>query len=480
MQRKRTVAFVLVAIALLLSVMPFALSEGYVFEAPKIPNGTPKYDPTQPESLIEDQLYARSAILIAADTGEVIFSKDPDRLMFPASTTKIMTVLLALQAGNLDDVVTISEHAVDLPADSSTAKLKAGEEILLLDLLYATMVMSANEGAVAIAEHISGSEAAFVDYMNRAAEAFGCTRTHFANPHGLQDQSHYTTARDLAIIAREAMDNEMFKQICSTLNYTLPKSNLQKQRNLSGETLFLDSSSEFYYQYGTGIKTGSTAAAGYCFVGSASRDGINLISVVLYSNKTNRYADTARLMEYGFSQYASTTPSELYQMNPITIETTNFSLEDSSMGRLTLNIKPIDSTVNTAIVVNKNELDALARNFKQLVIVNYTRNFAAPITYGEVFGTLTYIPSVGNIFEYELTASRSIAIRENAPKSIEQIEAETYADPNPFPSFSLELVLTLSWPLLALLAAIIILRKLLKRRRIKLSKLPNPIRRRFK
>lgn len=464
-----------------LFVIPSSVSEeAIVFELPTIPSGTPEYDKMHPENLIEDQLIARSAILIEADSGEVIFSKHPDEIMYPASTTKIMTIYLALIMGNTNDVVTINQEA---PAGSSTAKFKVGEEVNMLDLLYATMIMSANEGAIAIAEHIAGSESAFVELMNQTAAYMGCTSTHFANSHGLHDYNHYTSARDMAIIAREAMNNELFKQICAATTYQIGKTNMQKARSVTGATYYLmstEDNSDQYYRYGTGIKTGYTAAAGYCFVGSASKEGVNLISVVLYSGQKNRYLDTAKLMDYGFSQYISVTPKQLYEMNPFVIETTGFSREDSNLGRLTLYIQPVDSTVQTAIIATKTEIDAISRNFKQMVIVDYTRDFAAPIEAGEEFGTLTYVPDDGNPVEFKLIASRSIALRENAPKSIEQIEAETFADPNPFPPITLEFIITSLFPVFVLIAFIIVVTKLLKKRRIKLSKMPKEIRRRFR
>lgn len=464
-----------------LSSLCIAQDAAIIYEDPRIPAGTPAYDAETPENLIEDQLYARSAILIEADSGEVIFEKNADTLMYPASTTKILTTLLALQSGDMNDTVTISANAMDLPPNSSNARFKAGEEVNLEQLLYATMIMSANEGATAVAEHISGSVTAFADYMNRAAVAFGCTQTHFTNANGLHDPYHYTTARDMALIAREAMDNDRFRQICAATSYTLEKTNLQKSRSLSGRNLFLSNTEDnrYYYQDGNGIKTGYTNAAGNCFVGSASRNGVNLISVVFYSGDRGRYADSIKLMNYGFSQYIGVTLIELYQMNPITIDSTNFSLKDSNVGRLTLYARAVDNAVPATITVKRNELESLTRNFRRMVILNYTRDFSAPIAAGEVFGTMTYVPEIGGAIEYELIAARSISARENAPKSIEQIERETYEDPNPFPPLSLELVIILSWPLLLFIVLLVLLIKLIKGRRIRRTKIPDPIGRRY-
>lgn len=236
----------------------------------------------------------------------------------------------------------------------------------------------------------------------------------------------------------------------------------------------------YYYPDGTGIKTGFTNAAGNCFVGAASRNGVNLISVVFYSGDRGRYADTIKMMEYGFSQYVGITPTELYAMNPITIDTNRFSLQDSNLGRLTLYARPMDTAENATLIVNRNELDMLMRNFRRMCIIEYTRDFSAPVAYGEVFGTMTYVPGNGSPVEYQLIASRAINARENPPKTIAQIEAETYADPNPFPPFSVEIMLLLSWPFIALFLAVYFPIRLYKRRKTTHAKVPPPISRRYK
>ena len=161
------------------------------------------YDPEHPEDLSADQLYALSAILMTQDKGEVIFEKDADTVRYPASMTKILTVLLGIMfVEDLEEKVIVSEAAVNVPEDSSTMYLKAGEEVRFIDILYGTMLLSANDGANVIAETVSGDIGRFVDLMNETAAAFGCTNTHFVNAHGYHDDNHYSTARDIAIISR--------------------------------------------------------------------------------------------------------------------------------------------------------------------------------------------------------------------------------------------------------------------------------------
>ncbi len=456
-----------ILLVLLMGIAPAFAEEAEEFVQPTRSPDANEYNPEHPEDLQQEQLIAASAILIEANSGQVIFEKNADQMMYPASTTKILTVLLGLTLGKtdglLDQTVTASEYAVDIPDDSTRIPLSAGESINFLDLLYATMIKSGNDGANVIAESVSGSVEAFADLMNQAAQSFGCTSTHFTNPHGLHDPNHYTTARDMAIIAREAMENSTFRQIVATTSYAIPASNQRKARtveNTNNPFMVQSENNNYYYNYATGIKTGFHNQAGYCYVGSATKNGVTLISVVFYTSRNGRWADTKMLMEYGFSQYVSVSPVDLYQMNPIVVETNGFSQDDPDLGRLPLNLVPVDSSATAAIIATKSEVEALARNLQQLVIIEYTRGFSAPITAGETIGMLTYFPTDGSDpVEYNLIASRSIAKRENAPKSIEEIEAEVYADPNPFPPLTLEMVILFALPLVGIYVAIRIIRR---------------------
>lgn len=263
--------------------------------------------------------------------------------MFPASTTKVMTIFLGCLYGNMDETLYLAEedlYGIERGVDADMG-LEVGESINFKDLLYGTFIRSANEGANLIARSVTGDLYSFVDMMNQAAVAIGCTDTHFANANGLHDNDHYTTALDMARIAREAMKNEQFRDIARSYNYSLPKSNLHRSRVLthSSRKFFNPSlqENEYYYQYATGIKTGYTSAAGYCFVGSAERNGVELISVVFYTTENGRWTDTKKLMEYGFSQFISMTPAELYAANPLTVQTSNYSMYDEGYGRLQLN-----------------------------------------------------------------------------------------------------------------------------------------------
>jgi serine-type D-Ala-D-Ala carboxypeptidase (penicillin-binding protein 5/6) len=455
--------------------------------APTLPEGVAEYDEAYPENLVPEQLYAKSAILIEANSGTVVFEKNADQKMYPASTTKIMTIFLGIVKGDLNATVTASTVSVNLPEGSSTIPLEVGETINFKDLLYATFVRSGNDGANLIAETLVGSVSGFADMMNAAAAEIGCTGTHFANPSGLDDIDHYTTARDMAKIAWEAMQNETFRDIAKTYTYSLPRSNLQGSRVLIGtDTNWLNNAedNEYYYPNAIGIKTGFLNRAGYCFVGAAEKNGVELISVVFYTTRNGRWTDTKKLMEYGFTQFTSVTPMELYEMNPTEISTSGYSLEDTNLGRLELGIRARTDTTPVEIVATKAEVEEMARNLRENVLIEYTReNFAAPITMGETFGTLTYYPTDGgNPAVYDLIATRSIDRRENAPKTIAEIKEEAYADPNPFPPFSVEAVFLLGWPFFLLLGVVLLLRGIFqkKTKRGKKKHIPKPNTRYFR
>lgn len=380
------------------------------------------YDPDHPDALEADQLYAASAILIERKTGKVIFEKDADTIRFPASTTKILTVLLGIvmvDEAMMDQPVYVSERAVDVPSDSSSMNLKAGEEIVYRDLLYGTMLLSANDGCNVIAETVSGSIEAFVQLMNDTAQMLGCTNTHFANTHGYHDDYHYTTARDMSIIARAAMDVELFRQIADTPSYTIPKTNMSRRRSLTSTNQLYQKGTEekpnkYYYPYAHGVKTGQHSMAGYCFVGDAEKNDVELISVVLFTGYNARWADTIKLMDYGFSQYTSVTPVDIYNMNPMTVNTRNFSLNDQSMGRLPLNCVPVDpvQASKANIVATFEEVKTMAANLSNTVIIEYVRDFEAPIKVGENIGKMTYFPpDGGQEVVYNLVAARTILAR---------------------------------------------------------------------
>ncbi len=427
-----------------------------------------EYDPKQPASLSSGQIRAQSAIVIDTGTGEAIFEKNADDMRFPASTSKIMTVLLGILMGNPDDLVTVSQNAINIPEDASRIPLVAGEQLLLSDLLRMTMVASGNDGAIAIAEHISGSESAFVGLMNDAAMRFGCTGTRFNNAHGYHDENHYTTARDLARIAKVAMENETFRQIAALTAYTLPGSQWsQARRKTAQNAVFTNTENQYFYPDMLGIKTGYHQEAGYCFVGAAERNGVELISVVLKDDAPGRWRDTIRLLEFGFALYVTTSIEEIYRENPKIVEITSFSLDDENLGRLELAIRKLDPTADDQLVGFADKPENWTRIYNMRTTINYSRKLDAPIEAGEVVGIMTYTPEGADALpvEYELVAARSVARRASLAPSYDEIVMYTEADPNPFPRFSIELLFLLLAPVFAVIMLSQLFFKLLTRKK---------------
>ncbi|MCL6535266.1 MAG: D-alanyl-D-alanine carboxypeptidase [Armatimonadetes bacterium] len=240
------------------------------------------------------QVQARAAILMDAATGQVLYAKNAHKPLPPASITKVMTAILVLERCDLDAVVKASKRAVN--TEASSMHLRVGEEVKVRDLLYALMLRSANDAAVALAEHTAGSVEAFAELMNEKAQSLGAKRTRFVNPHGLHDPRHVSTAYDLALITRYAMENETFRAIVNAPYYIVERSVNQDDLWMVNKAKFLQE-----YPYAEGVKTGYTNQAGYCFAGSAYRDGRRLITVVL--NSPQRVGDTIALMEHGFTDW---------------------------------------------------------------------------------------------------------------------------------------------------------------------------------
>ncbi len=244
---------------------------------------------------------AEAHLLMEADSGAVLAQKNADKRLPMASTTKIMTALTALRSLPLDTTVTITEDAVGV--EGSSVYLVKGEVLTLEQLLYALLLESANDAAVAIAIAVSGSVSAFADKMNEMARTLGLTDTHFVNPHGLDDEQHYTTARELALIARAALDDPVFREIVSTRQKTIPLHGNEGVRLLLNHNKLLR-----LYDGCIGVKTGFTKHTGRCLVSAAERDGVRLIAVTL--GCPDDWHDHTALLDYGFSLCESVTLAE--------------------------------------------------------------------------------------------------------------------------------------------------------------------------
>ncbi len=236
----------------------------------------------------------RSAILIEAKTGRVLYENNAHEPLPMASTTKVMTALVALENGNLNELVTTGRNAFGVPGTS--IYLSLGEQLPLIDMLYGLMLASGNDAAVAIAEHIGGDVDGFCQMMNERAADIGCENTVFSTPHGLPADNHHTTARDLALIAREAMGNPTFREIVSTQRASIPWAERDYDRILNNKNKLLSE-----YPGAIGVKTGYTKAAGRCLVFAAERNGLELIGVVL--NCPNWFQEAETLLDRGFDNW---------------------------------------------------------------------------------------------------------------------------------------------------------------------------------
>ena len=248
---------------------------------------------------------AESAIIMEASTGLVLYEKNSKAAKYPASITKILTTLLAVENSSLNDTVTFSRDAVfGVDLDSSRIGIDVGEKLSMEDCLYGIMLASANEVSYAVAEHIAGSLEDFVAMMNERAQELGCVNSNFVNPHGLQDENHYTCAYDMALIAREAIRNTTFAKIAGTRTYTIPPTNIQEEaRPLANHHKFIKR--DYHYDGVIGGKTGYTAAAKYTLVTHAKRGDMELICVVMGSDSVaTEYSDTAALLDYGFDNFS--------------------------------------------------------------------------------------------------------------------------------------------------------------------------------
>lgn len=327
---------------------------------------------------------ANAAILFDLDGNRVLYERNSNERIYPASVTKIMTALIALEKGNLSDMVTVSDNALAyITYLHSKINLKAGEEISLDNLLIALMVSSANDAANVIAEHIAGDVQSFVALMNERAAELGMTGTHFVNPHGFHDDNHYTTAHDMELVTRKALENEKFCELIKIKTYRMPATNMSDERMLSTTNHLISKyrNTAHYYQYANGVKTGSTEEAGNCLVATAERNGIRLLSLLFGCDNADQkegaysFVDTTKMFEHVFNNYKR-----------VTIATTSDIVSDS---------KVYEAKDNTRVALSP------SKDIKVLMPKDYTdesittdiklnEEISAPIAKGVSLGSATY------------------------------------------------------------------------------------------
>ncbi len=332
------------------------------------------------------EINSPAGILMDSATGKVIYEKNPHMQMYPASITKILTAILALEHGNLNDLITASPDAVlTLPAGSSNIGILPGETLSLEDLLFGLMVASGNETANIIAEYVSGSYDDFIKLMNNKLIELGANNTNFVNPNGLHDDNHFTCAYDMAVITKYAMEMPKFREIVATDYYEIPPTNkYNKIRYLSNTHHLINryranSNYNYYYKPAIGVKTGFTSKSQHTLVSAANKNEFELIAVVLGANvegvKINSYEDTINLFEYGFNNYSIQT-----------LVNTNDIVDEANVLHAKNNLKPL-------LLAETNLKSLLDKNIDKNLIEKETyvnENIKAPVEKGDILGKAIY------------------------------------------------------------------------------------------
>ena len=380
---------------------------------------------TAPAAALEDpQPNCKAAIVVDGDNEEILYELNARQRMYPASITKIMTSLVVLDAVDagqisLDTPVTASAQAVDLPWNSSTAGIKAGETLTVLDLLYCDLLPSGNEACNILSEAVAGTSGEFVARMNAKAQELGMEDTRFSNPHGLHDPEHYTTAYDIYLMAYAAMQNETFRTIVRTPSYTLPATNLQPERVIYTSNGLL---SNFYaigytYSKAIGIKTGNTGEAGRCLASAAMDElGRTFYCVVLGTEDTVdengrhfwSFSETKRLLEWAFNNFHRITlldqdTENVWREVPVT-------LSDEADYVLAQPVGEIQATMPSDYDPKQAEL-----------VVDLPESIEAPVAAGQKLGTITLKYGGTTYGTLEMVAANSVA-RSDFLYTVQQIQ----------------------------------------------------------
>lgn len=346
-----------------------------------------------------------ACILMESSTGKILYEKNANEVRYPASTTKIMTAILVLENCDLTDVATVSRNAVySIPADYVTSNIKEGEELTIEQLLNVLLIPSANDAAIVLAEHVSGSVSEFANLMNEKAKELGCKNTNFVNPNGVHNKNHVSTCYDLALITQYAMQNETFREIVKKTEYTLPATNKYQKSDRTFTTTndllvknTSKSKSNYYYPDAIGVKTGYTGEAGNCLVSAAQRDGMEVIAVVLGAGFTSqglseKFLDSITLLDYAFDNYSIKTLQE----EGSALQEVNVSGATKETENLTVLVK------NNIQVLVSNEI-----NTKSLQPNIVLGELVSPISAGDTVGTISY--TVGGVtYSSELIAQDDV------------------------------------------------------------------------
>ena len=355
---------------------------------------------------------AYAVMLFDADSGTILYQKNIDETIEPASTTKILTLLLALENGDMDEVVTVSANAAAQIGSTLEPKLQEGEQVVFKDLINGMMLASGNEAATAVAEAVSpdGTVEGFVNMMNAKVQELNMTHTTFTTPHGMHNEAHITTARDMAILTQYALSNPEFVKIVGQETYTMPPTNLYPaERIVQNTNQLLRTDTEYYYSYATGVKTGSTPYAGDCLVSSASKGGMNLACLIykVADKDPLRWTLSKDLYEWGFSNFSTVDLSTLIaSAGSVQLPVEN-AADDAGMLEFAA-----PETDGTYITLDKSVADGIANGTDSVEAETLlSEPLKAPVTAGDVLGEVTYkIKSTGQvIYQGNLIASRDVA-----------------------------------------------------------------------
>lgn len=349
-------------------------------------------------ALSDPEISSRAALVMDRNSGQVFYSKNSDQLVYPASTTKVMTVLLAIEAVengtvSIYDEVTASQNMTyDLVADGSSAGIMVGETMTLENFLYCAMVSSANEACNVIAEYIGGTVSDFISMMNTKAKELGCTSTNFTNTHGLPDANHYTTAEDYALIVSEAVSHELFLNFCNVSTVEIPATNMSQARTLKNSNALICSESmyggKYLYEYAAGIKTGFTSDAGYCLVSTAANNDIELIALVfggqMYTAEDGtasytNFEDSITLYDWVFNNFS-------YQEILGSVENVTSVAVAMGSDADSVNLRPDMSL--TALLPNDTDIGQFNREI-HIYSAESGEELVAPISAGEVLGEVS-------------------------------------------------------------------------------------------
>ncbi len=325
-------------------------------------------------------IYSNAVILVDNTTGEVLYEKNSTQQLYPASTTKIITAIIALEKCDLNSIVTVSRSAVlSVPSGYSSAYLSEGEEISVIDLLQLLLVHSANDAGFVLAEYISGSTEEFANLMNEKAVEIGCKNTHFTNPSGIHNKDHYSTAYDLSLIARYCMKNHTFRDIVAMESCSINPTNKYGVRKYSNTNDLILQKSKYYLPDCIGIKTGFTSEAQNCLITCFSKDGLELIAIILGATYTEngesaRATDAHTLYNYGYENYSLTSVASAGDVA--------YSLDVSNGSKDT---KKLDLLFKEDIKILMKKNDILPDPK-----ITFEKSISAPISQNSTIGTISY------------------------------------------------------------------------------------------